>query len=116
MEKQYNIRITPHAEDAMREIGHYIAVDLMAPEVASRLLRQLYAEIMKLGSFPNRVHRTPEEPWYSLGVRRLLVKNYYLYFLVDDTQALVQIIDVIYAKRDQRDSLMAAFPIAPDSK
>ena len=115
MEKQYDVRITPFAENSMREIGRYLAVDLLAPEAASRLIRTFYAEIQKLRAFPCRVHRTPEEPWHSLGVRRLLVKNYYLYFLVDDSNAVVQVIDVTYAKRDQRSQLTTAFPTESDS-
>lgn len=39
MERQYDIHITPHAEQAMREIASYIAVDLQVPETAMQMLR-----------------------------------------------------------------------------
>ena len=35
MERQYDIHITLHAEQAMREIASYIAVDLQVPETAN---------------------------------------------------------------------------------
>ena len=33
--------------------------------------------------------------------RRMLVKNYYVYFWVDEDNVRVQITGIIYAKRDQ---------------
>ncbi len=31
MSETYTIKITDHAEEALRELGHYIAYDLMSP-------------------------------------------------------------------------------------
>ncbi|PNH18937.1 hypothetical protein B7R76_05185 [Mageeibacillus indolicus] len=42
-----------------------------------------------------------EQPWCELGFRRIRVKNYYLYFCVDESKREVQILAVIYARRDQ---------------
>lgn len=42
-----------------------------------------------------------EEPWGSQGVRKISVKNYYIYYWVDEEQKIVQILAVIYNKRDQ---------------
>ena len=107
MEKQYEVKITHHAELAMRQIAQFIAVDLQEPGTAVRLLGQLRAAIRRLDSLPQRVHRTPEEPWHSLGVRRLLVKHYYVYFWVDEENSRVQVTDVIYAGREQVRQLQA---------
>ena len=80
MEKLYEARITPHAEQSMREIASYIAVDLMEPQTAVKLLRALKKAIDSLDIFPGRIHLTPEEPWHSLGIHRMAMKNYYVYF------------------------------------
>ena len=77
-EKQYEVKITEYAEQSMREIGMYIAVDLKAPETSVKMLRMFQTEVAGLSIMPQRVHLTPEEPWHSLGVRRLRVKNYYV--------------------------------------
>ena len=45
MERQYDIHITLHAEQAMREIASYIAVDLQVPETAMQMLRTFQVEI-----------------------------------------------------------------------
>lgn len=105
VEKQYKVKITRHAEQSMREIGVYIAVELMEPETAIKMLGVFHTEIMKLSTLPQRVHLTPEEPWHSLGVRRLRIKNYYAYFWVDEVKSKVQIMDFVYVGRDQQKQL-----------
>ena len=74
MEKLYKVRITPRAEQSMQEIASYIAVGLMEPQTAVKLLRALKKAIDSLDMFPGRIRPTPEEPWHSLGIRRLVVK------------------------------------------
>ena len=103
--KQYEVKITRHAEQSMREIGTYIATDLMSPETAVKMLGTFQTEIMKLSALPQRVHLTPEEPWHSLGIRRMRIKNYYAYFWVDEVKEKVQIMDFIYVGRDQQRQL-----------
>lgn len=41
------------------------------------------------------------EPWSSQGVRKIRVKNYYIYFIVDDNEMSVKVNAVIYVGRDQ---------------
>ena len=109
MEKLYNVRITPQAEQSMQEIASYIAVDLMEPQTAVKLLRTLKKAVDSLDMFPGRIHLTPEEPWHSLGIRRLVVKNYYVYFWIDETNLCVHVTDVIYAGQDQPAQLADMF-------
>ena len=87
MGNEYEVKITRHALEQMRVIAHYISYDLMAPEVAEKLLNDLKSEIMK--------------PWKSEGVRKIAVKNFLVYYWVDDEHNRVQVIAVIYSRRDQ---------------
>lgn len=61
---------------------------------------------------PNRIQMTEEEPWHSEAIRRMHVKNYYVYFWIDDINSIVQVTSVIYVARDQVDQLelMKLFP------
>jgi len=106
MDDRYEVKVTSHAEAAMREIAHYIAFELLAPEAAVNLLVVLQQEMEKLTHMPSRVHLTPEEPWHSEGIHRLPVKNFYVYFWIDEVKKKVQVTDVIYMKRDQQRQLM----------
>ena len=101
MEKQYKVKVTVRAEQSLREISHYIAVDLTEPQAAVKLLRTLQKAINSLDMFPHRVHLTPEDPWHSLGMHRLVSKNYYIYFWINESNLCVHITDVIYAGQNQ---------------
>lgn len=105
LERQYEVKVTRHAEQSLREIAVYIAVNLLEPETAAKMLKTFQTEIGKLSTLPQRVHLTPEEPWHGLGIRRLRIKNYYAYFWVDEAKFKVQIMDFVYTGRDQDEQL-----------
>ena len=46
-----------------------------------------------------------EQPWGKLGFRKIRVKNYYIYFWVNEDRKEVQILAVIYVRRDQAKQL-----------
>ena len=100
MEK-YSIRITRQAGEHLREIYRYIERELSAPIAAKNTMLALKNEMNSLATMPGRIHLTPEEPWHSLGIHRDRVKNYYIYFWINQATKQVEIIGIIYVKRDQ---------------
>ena len=90
----------------MREIANYGAVDLMEPHTAVKLLRVLKKAIDSLNMFPGRIRLTPEEPWRSFGIHRLVVKNYYVYFWIDELNLFAYVANVIHAGRNQPSCLV----------
>lgn len=88
----YEVRVTRQALAQMSAIAHYIAHDLMAPEAANRLLDRFETEMMKLSDFPKQ---------HALGIRHIVVKNFLIYYWVDDEHHRVQVTAVIYYRRDQ---------------
>lgn len=54
---------------------------------------------------PKRVALISEEPWHSHGIHKMPVKNFNIYFTVNDKLKEVIIIAVIYGKRDQLEQL-----------
>ena len=99
--EEYTIRITLQAKGHLREIRRYIEMELLAPIAAKNTIAAIKAEMQSLKKMPARIHLTPEQPWHDQGVRRDRVKNFYIYFWIDEEQKKVQIIGVIYVKRDQ---------------
>lgn len=65
------------------------------------MMMLLGAEMASLASMPKRVKLVDEEPWRSAGVRVKAVKNYLVYFWIDESEMIVQVFAIIYAKRDQ---------------
>ena len=105
MTEHYEVRITEHAEEAMHVIARYIAFELLDPQAAMNLLYDLRDRIRKLSEMPQRIKPINEEPWGSEGIRKVPVHNYYVYFWIDEDNHLVQVTDVIYHGRDQKDQL-----------
>lgn len=101
MDKTYNVKITSQAESDMQEIIYYITHELKAPEAALHLLDALEDSFSSLEHFPQRVALIDEEPWRTKGIHRLPVKNFLVYFWIDEDNMKVQITAVIYGKRDQ---------------
>lgn len=105
MPETYTVKITKQAQEQIREIISYIRFTLQAPGTAMKMLNTLEQEIASLDRFPNRVPLTDEEPWHSQGIHKLTVKNYLVYFWVDEAAKKVQVIGVVYGRKDQRNQL-----------
>lgn len=105
MANDYIVKITAQAQEQMGEIARYIAYNLQAPDTALRMLDTLEKEIASLSRFPNRIALTEEEPWHSYGIHKMSVKNYLIYFWIDEAVHKVQVTAVVYGKRDQMQQL-----------
>ena len=105
MDERYSVEITPFAESALREIGQYIKVNLGSTQNAISTLTAIREEIAGLDVMPARFPLTPDEPWRSEGVRRMLVRNFYVYFWVDEAAKTVRVVHVIYVGRIQKAQL-----------
>lgn len=105
MDNIYEVRISKQAERQLKEIFQYISYTLQAPGTAEKMLDLLEREIVSLSSFPNRIPLTQDEPWHSQGIHKMVVKNYLVYFWVDENAQTVHIIAVVYGHRDQKQLL-----------
>ena len=103
---KYKIRITRQALAHLREIKRYIEVELAAPDAALNTIRAIRTEIAKLSYMPQKIQTVDEKPWNDEGLRKIRVKNYYVYFWIDEGSRKVQIIAVIYVKMDQVNQLL----------
>ncbi|ABI68491.1 type II toxin-antitoxin system RelE/ParE family toxin [Syntrophomonas wolfei] len=61
--RQYEVIITPAAENDLREIFMYIATELFEPQTAINLCNRLEQEILKLDTLPERHALYKKEPW-----------------------------------------------------
>ena len=98
---QYKIRITRQAKYHLQGIRDYIIDTFLEPDTAKKIISLLKAKMKSLGDMPERIKTIDEEPWGSIGFRKILVKNYYIYFWINKEKMQVQILAVIYVKRNQ---------------
>ena len=102
---EYKVKITPQASAQMLEIFSYISGTLKEPVAAERLLNELQKSILSLDTMPKRVALVDEEPWRSYGVHKMSVKNFLVYFWVNEELKEVHITAIIYGRRDQLEQL-----------
>lgn len=105
MSQRYKLIILPEAQDDIRDIVLYIARELAAPQAALDLQDSLEKEINTLAVKPQRIKTIDEQPWKNIGVRKIRVKNYYIYFMISEETKTVKIMAVIYIGRDQKKQL-----------
>lgn len=107
MADHYTVKITLQAQEQLREIVSYIRDTLQSPLTATKMLNTLESAILSLSQFPKSIPLTEEEPWHSQGIHKMVVKNYLVYFWIDEETKTVQVTGIIYGRRDQRHQLSA---------
>ncbi len=100
MSKGYHIIYSPEALNDLTGIYSYIAFELLAEENAFRQVNHIRDKIRKLDVFPEGYAVVDWEPWQAMGMRKLPVDNYVVYFLVDTVSYLVTIVRIFYAGQD----------------
>ena len=94
----YAVKVTKQAYGQMREIMLYITNELFAPEAAQNLIDKFQEAISDLADMPKRHSMVDEEPWRSEGVRKIVVKNFLIYFWVEK----VNMWKIIYITLEER--------------
>jgi plasmid stabilization system protein ParE len=91
----FQVFVTPAAEDDLERIGRYIARDNI--EAAHRFCGQLRLEAKSLKTSPRRgliVRRNPE-------IRRLVFKHYLIFYKVFGSERRIDVLRFWHAARDQ---------------
>jgi toxin ParE1/3/4 len=96
----WNIFLTGHAEDDLRDIYEYIALTLLEPEIAKNLTRRITEQIAKLKDLPQSYAVYQKEPWGKRGLRRKNVGNYAILFVPVEGKRTVVVIRIVYGGRD----------------
>ena len=97
---EYKIVIEETAENDLISILNYISDTLHEPNIAFRIYGSIKKEILSLNKMPNRYAVVNEEPYRSMGVRRIPVENYTAFYIVDEKQNVVHIFRILYNRRE----------------
>lgn len=101
MSAEYKVHITKYAYAQMAEIKQYIANELHAPAAARNLLLAMQSAAVSLAVMPDRHSLMPEEKWANQGLRKMIVKNFLMYYWIDEEHKQVHIVAVVYSRRNQ---------------
>ena len=96
----YRLEILPAAVRDMVQTVRYISYDLGSPEVAERLAQEITEAIDKIPSFPyaNPAY-APIRP-LEREYRKARVQNYLVFYWISETEKIITVARVIYARRD----------------
>ena len=99
--EQYSYVLTETAEADIEAAFDYIANELSNPEAASSFADELVEKLEEICRTP-KSGRPVQNPYLKRdGVRRVLVKNYIAYYLIDDAGMKIVVLRVAYNRRDQ---------------
>lgn len=101
----YEVIMTPDAIDDLLKLRDYISGVLLSPQTAKSYIRFIRAKISRLEFMPNSIAPVTDEPWCSRGIRRIIAKNFYIYYRTDESTKKVFVLNIIYAKQDQLNKL-----------
>ena len=96
----YKVSYSPAAQDDIRAIFTYIAFELQAEQAAQGQVNRIREAVRKLDTMPERHEIADWEPWSSMGMRKLPVDNYIVFYLADSDDMTVTVIRVLYGERD----------------
>ena len=91
---KYVVEITDEALADMDGIYNYIANTLLAPENAMGQYNRIAETILTLESFPERYPIFDSEPEHSWEMRRMVVDNYLVCYMVDPGK--VTVTDILF--------------------
>ncbi len=97
---EYKIVIEETAENDLIGILNYISDTLHETNIALRIYGSIKKEILSLNKMPNRYAVVNEEPYRSMGVRRIPVENYTAFYIVDESQNVLHIFRILYNRRE----------------
>lgn len=108
MEKKYKVKITGDAYKQIDEVKEYISNKLFAPDAALRLLISIKNAVESLEIMPARHPIVDETGIENLGVRKINVNNFLIYYWIDEENLSVYIIALIYRRRNQNEVIKMA--------
>ena len=97
---KYNIEITKPAENDLHEIARYISSELLEPESAVEVINKIANAIFKLEELPLRHSIVFDNELASQGIRKFIIDNYIVFYIVNEKNKLVTIIRILYKRRD----------------
>lgn len=96
--KHYTVEITNEALADMEQLYNHIAYVLQAPENAMDQYNRIADAILTLETLAERIRIMESEPERSKEMRRLLVDNYSVFFVIKGDKVIVT--DVLYSASD----------------
>ena len=102
----YKVVVTEKAKRYLADIFDYIAYQLHSPGAAKDLFEKIIRAIESLDTFPKRFAVLDFEEKFPDEVRRIMVKNYSVFYTVQEEEKTVVVLGVFYSASDFKAKLI----------
>jgi addiction module RelE/StbE family toxin len=96
----YQVIITEPAERDLTDICKYIAEKLHSPGAALAFLDDVEKRVSALDDMPYKYALVSDKRLAIMGIRKIPVKNYLVFYLVDEEKQSVAVVRVLYGRRN----------------
>jgi toxin ParE1/3/4 len=100
MTEHYKVVYSAVAKEDLKNVYSYIAFILKEKQTAARQTNRIRQSIRELETMPARYASVDWEPWTTMGMRKMPVDNYVVFYLVDAQEHIVNIVRIFYGGRD----------------
>ena len=100
---KYQVLISALALEDVADIYEYITTSFNEPHIAVNMRDSIIDAIESLEIYPMRAPLEKDEPFHSQGIRKLLIKNYYIFYHIEEERVIIT--RVLYNRREWQDIL-----------
>ena len=97
---EYKVELARASKNDLRDIVRYISSQLSAPVTAEKMMDEIEKALSELTDMPQRCHPVTDERLNTMGYRKLIIKNYIAFFVIDENAKVVNVVRILYARRD----------------
>ncbi|MCL2442713.1 MAG: type II toxin-antitoxin system RelE/ParE family toxin [Treponema sp.] len=105
----YFVNITDIAEEDILSTVQYIANELKAPKAANNLLDEIEKHEKILEKTPHIYPLVSDEYLAEKGVKFVLIKNYMMFFIINEKKKVVNVIRFLYGRRDWQNIIKLSY-------
>ena len=100
-DETYRYVLTENANADVEEILEYMTTELANPDAAAAFVDAMDEKLEEVCRAP-KIGRLVENPYFKrTDVRKILVKDYIVYYLIDEDKNQIVVLRTIFEKRDQ---------------
>ena len=104
-ENEYSLILTKQAETELNGILDYIVDVFRAGITAEHTLDAVIKGVERLKTMPYSAPLMDEYEYQSLGIRRLVIKNYSVFYMVSDKKRRIEILHILHGIQDYTQKL-----------
>ena len=98
--KKYDVLMTDEESNDIMGIADYISSELREPALALKLISRFKDAISNLEDMPQRCSLVADETLAQQGIRKVLVDNCIVFYLIGEPEGIVYVIRILYNRRD----------------